>query len=92
MREVEVFDMNGVNIAEGKPAIQSNTLNNNKVWRPQSGNDGKLSTYQSTNNSESKLLYDIVFFVILQQANMVSTCFFHTRSLVGGRSWHKYSN
>ena len=44
MREVQVFDMNGVNVALNKPAKQSSTLNNNAAWGPESAVDGNLDS------------------------------------------------
>jgi len=47
MREVQVFNMNGDNVAKFKPAKQSSTAS--LAWaKASNGNDGKLNTYQQT--------------------------------------------
>ena len=50
MREVEVIDMNGDNVALLKPAEQSSINSNNAIFGPESGNDGNLNNLMQTTN------------------------------------------
>jgi len=59
MREVEVIDMNGDNVALRKPAKQSSTLQDRVGWGPESGNDGNLNNLMQT-ESERGELYDFL--------------------------------
>jgi len=54
LREIEVFDMSGVNIAEGKPATQSSTQNSNEANEAGRAVDGDFSTSSWTTWSSSK--------------------------------------
>ena len=56
MREVEVIDMNDDNVAYRKPAQQSNILNNNAAFGPESGNDGELNNLMQTGTVDSKFI------------------------------------
>ena len=48
MREVEVINMDGVNVALNKAANQSSTMQNNQAWGPSKGTDGSLSNLMQT--------------------------------------------
>ena len=54
LREVEVFDMNDVNIAEGKPATQSSTQNINVANEAGRAVDGDFITRSWTTWSSSE--------------------------------------
>jgi hypothetical protein len=52
LREVEVFNNEGVNVAKGKPATQSSTLNDkhSNTNKAELAVDGKFDTFSHTNN------------------------------------------
>ena len=54
MREVEVIDMNGDNVAYGKPAKQSSTLQDRAGYRPENAVDGNLNTLMQTEWEEGE--------------------------------------
>ena len=54
MREVEVYNTDGVNVALEKAALQSSTLQNSPAWKPESGNDGNLDSLMQTNSEQGE--------------------------------------
>lgn len=56
MREVEVINMAGENIALNKVATQSSILQNNQGWAPSKAVDGSYSGLMQTAHTLSKLL------------------------------------
>jgi len=60
MREVEVIDMNGDNVALRKPAKQSSTLQDSAGWGPQSAVDGNLNNLMQTESERGEQLYDFL--------------------------------
>ena len=87
MREVEVYDAFGNNVAQGKTATQSSILQGNEGWAPSKGVDGQFNQVMQTNWEQGKRA---TFSYVESHHFVLTTLTSHTqstnhRSLVAGR-------
>lgn len=58
MREVEVYDTSGTNVALNMPATQSSLMQDNQGWGPSKGVDGLFNNLMQTAWQQGECTYN----------------------------------